>query len=217
MKFNQVFLALPIVAASTCVQADTLVYILDISGSTPVVNPDFMRATVPGISQNIARLPLGSKVKVFTVGDDKKTPINIDLQVQRQRTTQGDTAKELASAVPGLVAKYLNELRSNPERMQGESSLSAAFLDASKLCQPGKPCRIEFWTDGMEYQPGVIAWPKDYKKSLPAIPGLDLKGASIVMYGVGQGAPTKARVEVEQHWQKWLQAHKAGTVELRRL
>ena len=215
MKFMAACLALIFVGSTS--RADTLQILLDVSGSTPIVSPAFMRAVVPKVSETIAKLPVGSRIKVFTVGDDKAEPLSIDLRVQRQRTEQGDTAKELAVNVPNMIAVYLNNLRSHPEKMQGESSLSSAFLDASKWCQSGKPCRIEYWTDGMEYQPHIIAWPKEYKKPLPEIVGLDLKQADVVMYGVGQGVPSQARVAIEQHWQTWLKAHNAGSVDLRRL
>lgn len=197
--------------------ADTFVIALDVSGSTPIVTPAFMRAVLPSVGETILKLPIGSRIKVFTVGDDKAEPIGIDLRVQRQKTSQGDAAKELAAIIPNMIAAYLNELRAHPERMQGESSLSPAFLDASKWCQLPKPCKIEYWTDGMEYQPGIISWPKEYQKPLPDIAGLDLKGAEVVMYGVGLGAPSKARIVIEQHWQTWLKAHNAGSVDIRRL
>lgn len=206
-----------LVVGSTVCHADTYEILLDVSGSTPIVAPAFMRAMLPKASEAITKLPVGSRIKVFTVGDDKAEPLSIDLRVQRQKTEQGDTAKELAVTVPNMIAAYLSKLRVHPEQMQGESSLSPAFLDASKWCQSGKPCRIEYWTDGMEYQPQIIAWPKEYKKPLPDIAGLDLKGADVVMYGVGQGVPSQARVAIEQHWQTWLKAHNAGSVDLRRL
>lgn len=209
--------SISLAVGSTACHADTYQILLDVSGSTPIVAPSFMRAVVPRVSETITKLPVGSRIKVFTVGDDKAEPLSIDLRVQRQKTEQGDTAKELAVTVPNMIAAYLSNLRAHPEQMQHESSLSAAYLDASKGCQSGKPCRIEYWTDGMEYQPQIIAWPKEYKKPLPDIAGLDLKGAEVVMYGVGQGVPSQARVAIEQHWQTWLKAHNAGSVDLRRL
>lgn len=217
MKLKSLIASLALMFVSLISHADTYQILLDVSGSTPIVAPAFMRAVVPKVSEAIAKLPVGSRIKVFTVGDDKAEPLSIDMRVQRQKTEQGDTAKELATVVPNMIAAYLNNLRAHPELMQGESSLSPAFLDASKWCQSGKPCRIEYWTDGMEYQPQVIAWPKEYKKPLPGIAGLDLKGADVVMYGVGQGVTSQARVAIEQHWQVWLKAHNAGSVDLRRL
>lgn len=197
--------------------ADTLNIALDISSSTPIVQPTFMRSTLPVLGEQIANLPIGSRVKVFSVGDDKSPALNIDLWVQRGTSTQGDTAKELANRVPKMIASYLNNLRSKPELMQGESSLSPAFLDASKWCQTAKPCKMYYLTDGMEYQPGVIAWPRDYTNPLPQIPSLDLKGMNVYMYGIGQGVPSQARIAIEGHWQTWLKKHGAGNVDLRRL
>lgn len=217
MKLSAINIALSLVFASSFAYADTFVLVLDVSGSTPIVAPTFMRAVLPSVGEAIIKLPIGSRVKVFTVGDDKAEPLNIDLRVQRQKTDQGDTAKELAANIPSMIAGYLTDLRAHPEKMQGESSLSPAFLDASKWCQAAKACKIDYWTDGMEYQPGVIAWPKEFKKPLPEIPGLDLKGANVAMYGVGQGATSTARVAIEQHWQTWLKAHNAGSIDLRRL
>ena len=214
---TKITIAASLVFGTTMCHADTYEILLDVSGSTPIVTPAFMRAMLPKTSETIIKLPVGSRIKVFTVGDDKAEPLSIDMRVQRQKTEQGDTAKELAVIVPNMISAYLNNLRAHPEKMQGESSLSPAFLDASKWCQSGKPCRIEYWTDGMEYQPQVISWPKEYKKPLPNIAGLDLKRADVVMYGVGQGVPSQARVAIEQHWQIWLKAHNAGSIDLRRL
>ena len=101
--------------------------------------------------------------------------------------------------------------------MQNESSLSPAFLDASKYCAPSKPCKINFLTDGMEYQPNIVTWPSEYQKPLPPIAGLDLKGATINMYGIGQGVSSPVRIAVERHWEKWLKTHNAGNITLRRL
>jgi len=222
MKFNLIttsvstWIMATFLTMTSC-YADTLVIPLDISGSTPIVQPAFMRTALPIIGDQIASLPVGSRIKAFSVGDDKAPPLNIELWVQRGASNQGDTGKELAAKVPRMIAEYLNKLRANPGLMQGESSLSPAFLDASKWCQPGKPCKITYLTDGMEYQPGVIVWPTEYKKPLPSIPGLDLKGADVLMYGVGQGVSSQARIAIEQHWQKWLKAHNAGNVDSRRL
>jgi hypothetical protein len=202
---------------SFATKADTLAVLLDISSSTPIVQPKFMATTLPIIGDQILKLPIGSQIKVFSVGDDNATPLAIDMYVQRDKSARGNTAKELAVDVPKIIEKYLNALRTNPSKMQGESSLSPAFLDASKWCKSGKPCKITYLTDGMEYQPGVLAWPTQYKTPLPPIAGLDLKGAEVLMFGVGQGVPSQARIAIEQHWTTWLKDHNAGTVDLRRL
>jgi hypothetical protein len=202
---------------SLSAQADTLAILLDISSSTPIVQPKFIQTTMPMIGDQISKLPIGSQIKVFSVGDDNAVPLAIDMYVQRDKSARGNTAKELAVSVPRDIEKYLNAVRANPSKMQGESSLSPAFLDASKWCKTGKPCQITYLTDGMEYQPGVLAWPVQYKTPLPPIAGLDLKGANVFMFGVGQGVPSQARIAIEQHWTTWLKEHKAGEVDLRRL
>lgn len=217
MKLSKLAFALGALMSAATIYADTLNVAIDISGSTPVVQPVFMRTALPIIADQIEALPVGSRIKAFSVGDDTAPALNIDLWVQRSRTAQGDTAKELAGKVTRMIANYLNELRAKPETMQGESSLSPAFLDASKWCQKGKPCKMIYLTDGLEYQPGIIAWPREYTKPLPPIPGLDLDGMEVLMYGIGQGAPTKARIAIEQHWLVWLKAHNAGKLDLRRL
>jgi hypothetical protein len=199
------------------VRADALIVALDISGSSPVTNKTFVRSVMPSIAESISRLPIGSRVKVFSVGDDKATPLEIHFFVQRDRTSEGDTAKELSIQISNMLTAYLERLRNKPSDMQGESSLSPAFLDASKWCQVGKPCSIVFLTDGLEHQPGVISWPREYNKPLPLIAGLDLKKASVFMYGVGQGAPSFARIPIEDHWTNWLKSHNAGNIDLRRL
>jgi hypothetical protein len=199
-------------------KADTLVVILDVSGSTPVIQPNFLRAALPMLSDQIRALPVkNSRVKVFTVGDDKAEALTIEQWVQRRPDAQGDTANTLANKIPAAITQYLNTLRTEPGRLQRESSLSPAFLDASKWCQSDQPCTIIFFTDGMEYQPRVIEWPRQYKKPIPSIPGLDLKGAKVVMYGIGQGTDSRVRVAAEQHWERWLTSHNAGVVDLRRL
>ena len=206
-------------------KADSLVVMLDISGSTPIVEPNFMRTAIPIVGDNIAKLPVGSSIQVLTVGDDKQKPLNLQFYVQRIKDRSGDTAANLAKSVPAMIAGYLNEVRSNPSKMQGESSLSPAFLDASKWFQSGKPSTVIFYSDGMEHQPGVLVWPRDYKKPLPPIPQLNLQGASVLIYGVGQCAQgqemgcatSQQRIVIEQHWTTWLKEHKAGNIDLRRL
>lgn len=219
---------LTVAASLVCnfAMADTLVVMLDISGSTPIVEPNFVRASMPILAEKISKLPIGSNIEVMTVGDDKKMPLNLRFYIQRFKDRSGDTAANLTRNVPAMVEQYLNSVRESPAtKMQGESSLSPGFLDASKLCQKGKPCESIFFTDGMEYQPSVIAWPRDYSKPLPPIEGLNLNGMSVVMYGVGQCAKglesgcatSQARIAIEGHWQTWLKKYGAGNVELRRL
>lgn len=206
--------------------ANTLVVMLDISGSTPIVEPNFIRASMPILAEKIGKLPIGSNVEVMTVGDDKKMPLNLRFYVQRIKDKNGDTAANLARNVPAMVTQYLNGVRESPAtKMQSESSLSPGFLDSLKMCQKGKPCESIFFTDGMEYQPNVIAWPRDYNKPLPLIDGLNLNGMNVVMYGIGQCAKglesgcatSQARIAIEGHWQIWLKKYGAGSVELRRL
>lgn len=206
--------------------ADTLVVMLDISGSTPIVEPNFIRSSMPIITEKIGRLPIGSNIEVMTVGDDKRMPLNLHFYVQRMKDKHRDTVVNLSRNIPTMVTQYLNSVRESPQtKMQGESSLSPGFLDASKLCQKGKQCESIFFTDGMEYQPHVIAWPRDYNKPLPPIDGLDLNGMNVTMYGVGQCAKglesgcatSQARISIENHWQKWLKKYSAGDVAIRRL
>lgn len=206
--------------------ADTMVVMLDISGSTPIIEPNFIRASMPILAEKIGKLPIGSNIEVMTVGDDKKIPLNRRFYVQRVKDKSGDSAVNLARSIPSMVAQYLKDVRENPEaKMQSESSLSPGFSDASKLCQHGKPCESVFLTDGMEFQPNVIAWPREYKKPLPPIEGLNLNGMNVVIYGIGQCAKgmesscatSQARLAIEGHWQTWLKKYGAGSVDLRRL
>lgn len=224
--FKKITLTVASFVACNLAMADTMVVMLDISGSTPIVEPNFIRASTPILAEKIGKLPIGSNLEVMTVGDDKKIPLNLRFYVQRIKDKNGDTAANLARSVPAMVTQYLNSVRENPAtKMQGESSLSPGFLDASKLCQKNKPCESVFLTDGMEFQPNIIAWPRDYSKQLPPIDGLNLKGMNVVMYGIGQCAKgqesgcatSQARIAIEGHWQTWLKNYGAGSVELRRL
>jgi hypothetical protein len=157
-------------AWSPIARSDALIVPIDISGSTPILDSSVLRTVLPMVAERIARLPVGSRIKVFSVGDDKAKPFEINLFVQRDRTREGDSAKELAKQVPAMIEAKMAQLKTNPENLQGESSLTPAFLDASKWCQQGKPCQIVFLTDGMEYQPGVIAWPVEYKNRFLSSP-----------------------------------------------
>lgn len=215
MKMKYIALAITSLAASFA-KADTLVVMVDISGSTPALERSYMQAILPKISDQIQKLPLGSLIKVFSVGDDKAPVLSIDRFVQRRRDANGDIANKLASEIPNMLAVYLNKIAANRSLTQNESSLSPAFLDASKWCQHGA-CTIDFLTDGCENQPGIISWPEQYMKPLPDIPKLDLKGASVFMYGVGQGVSSVARIAIEQHWETFLTKHHAGNIQVKRL
>ena len=210
--------------ACKLVMADSMVVMLDISGSTPIVEPNFIRASMPVIAEKIGKLPIGSNIEVMTVGDDKKMPLNLRFYVQRIKDKRGDTAANLARNVPVIVTQYLNSVRENPAtKMQGESSLSPGFLDASKLCQKDQQCESVFFTDGMEFQPNVIAWPRDYLKPLPPIADLNLNGMIVNMIGIGQCskineigcATSQARILIEKHWLNWLKSYGAGDVVIR--
>jgi hypothetical protein len=199
------------------VAAKCVVIALDVSKSTPAIDPIFLRAALPKIRDSIISLPIGSLVKVFTVGSDRKPPLHFEFYVQRNQTSEGDLASELANAIPIAIANYMGELRANPSRMQNESNLSAAFLDASKSCDKSPPCSIIFLTDGIEDTPGSINWHRNVTKPLPNITGLDLRGASIYMYGVGRVTTPESRFAIEKHWRTWLKKANAGDIEILRL
>lgn len=217
MNAKSQVLALFMLIGCASTNADVLSIGLDVSGSTPILDKSFMQSVLPQLSTEIQKLPLGSVVKVFNIGDDKVMPINIDLLVQRTTTNRGAPADELAKTVPTMIFSYSQKLLSGSARLHGESSLSPAVYDAAKACQENKPCKFFFLTDGMEHQPGVIEWPRQFKKPLPKIPNLNLKGMSVTMYGVGTGVSSEARLQIEQHWNTWLKDAGAGTVDLRKL
>ncbi len=198
--------------------APTLVVILDISGSTPVLEPNFSRQAWDDISVRILHLPIGSRVKVFSVGDDKVQPLDLLMYVQRTATVKGDSAGVLARKVVGALQKTVDAMKQG-KLVQHQSDLTTAFLDASKWC-PGQSaaCDIVFLTDGIQSSDDVRWTPHDAKAPLVAIPGMNLRNTtSITMLGVGLGASSKVRVQMEAHWRHFLSEAGASTVVLRRL
>jgi hypothetical protein len=195
--------------------ADKLVVPVDVSASSPVFTAAYLARAAQRVAERIRTLPVGSQVTVFLVGDSRAdSPFVRDLHVQRGPSEHGDTAKALATAFPAFLRNVIAEVQRKPVAQQ--SHLTAGVRDASRLCER-KPCEIMFLTDGLEWQSGIVEWPRDTTRDLPRIKDLTLTGVRIELLGIGQGVAPKTQQAIEAHWRTWLSQAGASEIVFRRL
>jgi hypothetical protein len=213
-------------ATSLSANADALVIAVDVSESSPIFSDTFVPAAAIPIADKISTLPLGSKVRLFLVGDDRlRADLKLDLNIQRITNKDGATAAAAAKAFPAALVAMLSAQELKPHK---QSHLTTAFLDGVKLCadyqseKEGRPrterCDIYYLTDGAQFERGRIEYPRDVSRlPLPPVPGLDLRGVRVTMVGVGQQMDPSIRLKLNARWETWLRKAGATDFVLRRL
>ena len=218
---------LPIVISASA-RADALVVALDVSESSPIFGDDaFLRSAAAQIADRIRALPVGSKVRVFYLGDDRvRMQMQLDLNVQRLNTREGATAEAIAKAFPAALVDKVAEFKLKP--MHRQSHLTTGFFDGVRLCTDhqsqkeggarAERCEIFMLSDGAQYEKGRIEYPRDVsRRPLPPVAGLDLRGVRVTLFGCGQGLDSAVRVTMTARWENWLRDAGATEITLRRL
>src|SRR6185437_8663668 len=103
--------------------------LLDVSGSSPLADQQYLAAVVPIIDERIKALPICSVVMIVTVGDARVIPSMPRLKVlARTVPGKGATRDEIAREVHHLLLGMPDRIA---KRSEGRSELIAAFADAA--------------------------------------------------------------------------------------
>lgn len=194
-----------------------LLVLLDMSASTPLTDAQMLKRVYSSVAQEVRSVPVGSRIEVRTLGDDRVAVYSQTFHVKSWKTKEGDTAERLAQIVPESVVQFLRRAGTGPKQaLQGESALTNGIYDASKIC--GADCRLLYFTDGFQNTENGVHYPRDSEKPLKPIPSLNLARMDVRMVGVGGGHETDpdTRIAIEMHWQTWLKAARARSIAIER-
>lgn len=196
-----------------------LVLGIDISPSSAamdqVAGGPFMASVLPAIARKVAAMQPGERLVVHWISSNQVVDVPlVDKRIQRVRTADGDTAAAYAQSLPRFVAEHTEKHRLAPPT--GQSHLTAAVANARNLVRTGQPCHLVLISDLIEWDSSGLQYPRDIAKPLPRNPRLDLKGCSVTAYGAGQHLSPKQSQALLGHWDTWLKAAGAESVELKR-
>lgn len=195
-----------------------LIILLDLSASTPLADSQMQKRIYEETRTQISKLRPGDFVKVYTLGDDSQSIVSKVSRIQEFATAEGNTKEALAKSVPAMLTQYV-ATTAKSQRLHGQSALTNGIWDAASEGVCGQSCTLVFFTDGFQNTRNGVHYPKDYKKPLPALRGLDLSRMKVHMIGVGSGLESDAdtRIEIEIHWKTWLKQAGAKEPEVRRI
>lgn len=199
--------------ADPCATAPVFQLLLDVSGSSPLAEQQYLAAVIPLIDERIRALPMCSEVLIVTIGDARVVPSMPRLKVlARPVPGVGATRDEIAREVRQLLLALPGRIAKSP---QGRSELIAAFADAARNTnrQAKEPNQIVMLSDGVESS-NLADCEKTARCRFPA-PGFSLDGTSVTLYGVGLGLSGERTMALTRNWEKFFA--KAGVkADLRR-
>lgn len=192
-------------------KAPTMQIYQDLSGGSPGTRAEFLRAAWPEIAGRLRALPLGSLVAVHGFGDASLPPVSFSARIQARKTADGDTADNLARGLQTVMLKLAADSHGNEHT---QSEIIGALFDAARGINPLASGNVALLlTDGGENSHFANCIKPGCK--LPA-PTYALKGASVVMLGVGQGMPSDQAQQVARAWDAYLTQTGAAPVMVRR-
>jgi hypothetical protein len=198
----------PAMAASSVqeliAEAPVMVIGLDNSGSSPALSESVLGSAWPEISHHVKGLPLGSTVKVFTVGDARSPTVSpLPLRIQKKVTENGGPHEHVLGELKKIILGFPEQVRKGNIKEHGRSELIGGFDDASKLInRKSKENVIFFISDLIENSNHANCY-KDVKCRLPA-PTFSLAGARVMVIGVGAGRSAKESMVIAGSWNGFL-------------
>jgi len=199
-------------ASDQCATAPVFQLLLDVSGSSPLADRQYLAAVIPVIDERIRALPMCSSVLIVTVGDARTVPSMPRLKVlARTVPGKGATRDEIARDVQQLLASMPDHIAKKPD---SRSELVTAFADASRNTNPQAkaPNQVVMLSDGVEYS--SLANCGTGRCRFPA-PRFSLAGTTVAIYGVGLGLSGERAMALTNTWEKFFA--KAGVkADLRR-
>jgi hypothetical protein len=200
-------------SAEACASAPVFQLLLDVSGSSPLADPQYLAAVIPIMTERIRALPMCSTVLIVTVGDARVVPsMPRAIVLARPVPGKGTTRDEIARGVRQLLLTMPERIAKGP---QERSELIAAFADAARNTnlQAKEPNQIVMLSDGVESS-NLADCEKKARCRFPP-PSFALAGTSVAIYGVGLGLTGERAMALTNDWEKFFA--KAGVkADLRR-
>lgn len=200
---NKLLVTAMAMALSHSVNAKTLTIGIDLSGSNPLLrHENFAYSASTYVAAEISRLKSGDTVQIKTFGarSDAVNLINRRLSISRHNRPE---------KVAQSAAQFIRSLPGRANTAQSSTNL-VAWLEFTDGFACGASGEILVITDAIESSTYVDA--KDLlsgKKGLPA-PEVDLKGCTLIFYGLGAGHPPRQVKAVRKAWRRW--AEQAGVI-----
>lgn len=206
-------------AAQLLMEAPVMVIGLDNSGSSPALSDSVLESAWPDIARRVKDLPLGSTIKVFTVGDASITTVSPPpMRIQKKVTENGGPHEHVLGELKKIILGFPEQVRSGNIKEHGRSELIGGFNDASKLVNKNsKDNTIFFVSDLIENSRHANCY-KDVKCRLP-VPTFSLDGVKVMVIGVGAGLPAKQSMDIASSWVNFLSKTRAAVTinDLRRI
>jgi hypothetical protein len=185
--------------------------LIDVSGGSPALNPDYLGFVLPQIQKRLEDMPLGTTVVVSSFGDAALPPLMFRSRLQAKHTSEGDTPEHVARDLRELVLSF-------PERMHGKeqkrSELVGGFFDSAQAINPKAHGNVILAiSDLVENSPLARC---DNEKAKPCKlppPVFHLPpDTTVCVYGVGQGLHSDRAALLTQQWAVFFKKAGVGAV-----
>jgi hypothetical protein len=194
--------------------APVLQFLVDVSGGSPALRPDYLGSVLPEIEKRLHSMQLGATVLVTTIGDATLPPLVFRTRIQIKHTAEGDTRERIAQDLRELVLSIPNRVRGHEHQ---QSELVAAFFDASHAINPQAHGNVILAiSDMVEISPLARCDERARKPCKLPPPSFHLPpDTTVCVYGIGQGLHSNRAMLLTQQWAAFFK--KAGVgAELRR-
>mgnify|MGYP001411252448 CR=1 FL=1 len=190
--------------------APTLLVLLDNTGGSPALEPSILAQAEKSIQEKLARLPMGSSLIVFSVGDPKQIAELKRWRVQAKVTENGGPVAYLKARLHAHLLDF--PARQHPEAHK-ESHLVQGWFDAAQLLNPKAETEnaVIFVTDAMEFSPLANC----YQACKLPKPTFTLPNTRLEMLGIGYSQSSAKTLAIWPVWKKFFAA--AGIVNLQLL
>jgi hypothetical protein len=203
--------AAPSAVDALLARAPSLLVLLDNTGGSPALEPSILAQAEKSIQEKLARLPMGSSLIVFSVGDPKQIAELKRWRVQAKVTENGGPVAYLKARLHAHLLGF--PARQHPAAHK-ESHLVQGWFDSAQLInvQADTENFVVFVTDAMEFSPLANC----YQACKLPKPTFTLPtNTRLEMLGIGYGQSSAKTLAIWPEWKKFFAA--AGIVNLQLL
>lgn len=177
-----------------------LLLLLDNTFGSPALEPAMLPSIERRMQNRLERLPNGSQVIVFSVGDPKQIAEIRYFRVQARISDKGGPVSYLKPLLHSHLEGF--PARQHPDKTKGGSHLIQGWFDAANLLNPKAetPNAVLFVTDAIEFSPLANCY-RDCRLPKPSftLP----QNTSIEILGIGHGQSSEKTIALFAEWRKW--------------
>lgn len=180
-----------------------LLLLLDNSYASPALNPSMLPSIERRMHDKLERLPFGSKVIVFSVGNPKEIAEYREWRIQARITDKGGPVSYLKPLLHAHLEGF--PARQHPDKSKGGSHLIQGWFDAANLLNPKAetPNAVLFVTDAIEFS----ALADCYRNCRLPKPTFTLPpNTSIEILGIGHGQSSERTIALFAEWRRFFAA-----------